>query len=164
MQLWLGIRRLSSHHRSRRSRILRLVFSVSAGVTCASVMAPSRAAIAEPATLQSKALSPTSPIITVPTSSPHSNFIVRFFTQIPSRIMYIIRVCQLSVYFGSLVFFLPLALFEKTQDIFYHHLVRVLEWSGPTFIKLGQWAATRPDILPPYFCTKLSILHSQGNS
>ncbi|KAK9459175.1 ABC1 family-domain-containing protein [Lipomyces oligophaga] len=41
---------------------------------------------------------------------------------------------------------------------------KVLIWSmqaaGPTFIKLGQWAASRTDIFPRRFCIEMSKLHS----
>uniref|UniRef100_A0AAV2KPD4 ABC1 atypical kinase-like domain-containing protein n=1 Tax=Knipowitschia caucasica TaxID=637954 RepID=A0AAV2KPD4_KNICA len=35
------------------------------------------------------------------------------------------------------------------------------ETSGPTFIKLGQWASTRRDIFPKDFCDRFSKLHVQ---
>jgi len=34
--------------------------------------------------------------------------------------------------------------------------------AGPTFAKLGQWGATRPDILPNELCMLLSGLHHQA--
>lgn len=43
---------------------------------------------------------------------------------------------------------------------------RLIFWSlqvaGATFIKLGQWASTRPDLLPGDLCTVLSGLHTQA--
>lgn len=45
-------------------------------------------------------------------------------------------------------------------------LIRWIRWSlsraGATFIKLGQWAATRPDVLPELFCEELSQLHANA--
>jgi len=35
-----------------------------------------------------------------------------------------------------------------------------LQQLGPAFVKLGQWAATRRDLFPVYFCIRLSELHS----
>ena len=32
------------------------------------------------------------------------------------------------------------------SSVFYAHFKRVLEWSGPVFVKFGQWASTRPDV------------------
>ncbi|VDM61860.1 unnamed protein product [Angiostrongylus costaricensis] len=34
--------------------------------------------------------------------------------------------------------------------------------SGPTFIKLGQWASTRRDIFSKEFCDRMSILHTKS--
>jgi ubiquinone biosynthesis protein len=39
-----------------------------------------------------------------------------------------------------------------------HHLREALEELGPTFVKLGQIASTRPEILPPAFTEELSKL------
>ncbi|RGB26008.1 atypical/ABC1/ABC1-C protein kinase [Rhizophagus diaphanus] len=38
--------------------------------------------------------------------------------------------------------------------------MRSMEMAGPTFIKLGQWAASRTDIFPQEMCIRLSKLHS----
>ena len=39
-------------------------------------------------------------------------------------------------------------------------LLAALEFSGPTFIKLGQWASTRRDLFPDAFCDLFAKLHS----
>ncbi|KAK8036248.1 ABC1 family protein [Apiospora rasikravindrae] len=44
----------------------------------------------------------------------------------------------------------------------YEFLVQAMEWSGPAFIKLGQWAASRTDIFPDEMCTIMSKLHSNA--
>ena len=41
------------------------------------------------------------------------------------------------------------------------YLLWVLEKSGPTFIKLGQWASTRPDLFPIHLCRTLGKLQSR---
>ncbi|KAF7580914.1 ABC1 family protein [Clavispora lusitaniae] len=45
---------------------------------------------------------------------------------------------------------------------------RYLRWSaevaGPSFIKLGQWAASRTDIFPKELCEELSHLHSNAKA
>jgi aarF domain-containing kinase len=33
---------------------------------------------------------------------------------------------------------------------------------GPAFVKLGQWIATRRDMVPPHVCDRLSVLHDRG--
>ncbi|EPS40461.1 hypothetical protein H072_5706 [Dactylellina haptotyla CBS 200.50] len=42
----------------------------------------------------------------------------------------------------------------------YSFLVKSMEKAGPTFIKLGQWAASRTDIFPLQMCSIMSTLHS----
>ncbi|KAK8001163.1 ABC1 family protein [Apiospora marii] len=44
----------------------------------------------------------------------------------------------------------------------YGFLVQSMEWSGPAFIKLGQWAASRTDIFPDEMCDIMSKLHSNA--
>lgn len=44
----------------------------------------------------------------------------------------------------------------------YGLLVRGMEYAGPTFIKLGQWAASRSDIFPQELCDIMSKLHSDA--
>lgn len=52
---------------------------------------------------------------------------------------------------------------ETKGALLWFRLVRkILEICGPNFIKLGQWAASRTDILSPAFCDELSKLHSKS--
>ncbi|KAI5782712.1 hypothetical protein EDC01DRAFT_664600 [Geopyxis carbonaria] len=44
----------------------------------------------------------------------------------------------------------------------YGFLVSTLETAGPTFIKLGQWAASRTDVFPTELCDLMSKLHSNA--
>ncbi|TDZ31980.1 ABC1 family protein [Colletotrichum spinosum] len=44
----------------------------------------------------------------------------------------------------------------------YSFLVQSMEWAGPAFIKLGQWAASRSDIFPNEMCEIMSKLHSNA--
>ncbi|ORY22959.1 ABC1 family-domain-containing protein [Naematelia encephala] len=44
----------------------------------------------------------------------------------------------------------------------YGFLVKQMERAGPSFIKLGQWAASRADLFPSALCDKMSKLHSNG--
>ncbi|OXG35208.1 aarF domain-containing kinase [Cryptococcus neoformans] len=44
----------------------------------------------------------------------------------------------------------------------YGFLVKQMERAGPSFIKLGQWAASRADLFPAELCEKMSKLHSNG--
>ena len=52
---------------------------------------------------------------------------------------------------------------ERTGMIWwYGFLVSSMERSGPAFIKLGQWAASRSDIFPTEMCRQMSELHSNA--
>jgi len=44
----------------------------------------------------------------------------------------------------------------------YNFLVKSMEYAGPAFIKLGQWAASRSDIFPTEMCDIMSKLHSHA--
>ena len=44
----------------------------------------------------------------------------------------------------------------------YGLLVKQMERAGPSFIKLGQWAASRADLFPSALCEKMSKLHSSN--
>ena len=45
----------------------------------------------------------------------------------------------------------------------YGFLVAQMERAGPSFIKLGQWAASRADLFPASLCDQMSKLHSNGD-
>ncbi|KAL1876346.1 hypothetical protein VTK73DRAFT_9525 [Phialemonium thermophilum] len=52
---------------------------------------------------------------------------------------------------------------ERTGTLWwYGFLVKAMEWAGPAFIKLGQWAASRSDIFPTELCDIMSKLHSNA--
>lgn len=46
--------------------------------------------------------------------------------------------------------------------LWFEILVAAMERAGPTFIKLGQWAASRSDIFPSVLCEMMSRLHSNA--
>lgn len=60
---------------------------------------------------------------------------------------------------------LPGALRERRRDVsqldYPERVRRALEELGPTFVKLGQILASRPDILPPHWTEELENLHSR---
>ncbi|KXX80823.1 putative serine/threonine-protein kinase abkC [Madurella mycetomatis] len=52
---------------------------------------------------------------------------------------------------------------ERTGTLWwYGFLVQSMEWAGPAFIKLGQWAASRSDIFPNELCDIMSKLHANA--
>ncbi|KYO36510.1 hypothetical protein Y1Q_0024234 [Alligator mississippiensis] len=48
---------------------------------------------------------------------------------------------------------------EGFTSLWLQLLLKATETSGPTFIKLGQWASTRRDLFSEEFCAKFSKLH-----
>lgn len=75
-----------------------------------------------------------------------------------------LRTGHLTILFAPILFCgLPLYFCGLLQP---RHLVRWIRWTlsraGATFIKLGQWAGTRPDILPSMFCEELAELHANA--
>lgn len=71
-----------------------------------------------------------------------------------------LRAMILLLKFGPLLLLAPLALVStRWASHWLDALVWVTETSGPTFIKLGQWACTRRDIFSPEFCERFSRLH-----
>lgn len=71
-----------------------------------------------------------------------------------------LRALVLLLRFGPLLLLSPLALLSsRCAGRWLDALLWVTETSGPTFIKLGQWASTRRDIFSPEFCDRFSRLH-----
>ncbi|KAJ7997892.1 hypothetical protein DPEC_G00216880 [Dallia pectoralis] len=71
-----------------------------------------------------------------------------------------LRAMVLLLKFGPLLLFYPLTIISshwasRWLDV----LLWVTETSGPTFIKLGQWACTRRDVFSRDFCDRFSRLH-----
>jgi aarF domain-containing kinase len=82
------------------------------------------------------------------------------------------RLVQLVVLFVPVIVSVPaLWLGERQPDRdnersgtlwWYGFLVQSMEYAGPAFIKLGQWAASRSDIFPSELCDIMSKLHSNA--
>lgn len=71
-----------------------------------------------------------------------------------------LRALVLLLKFAPLLLLSPLALVSsRWAGRWLDALLWVTETSGPTFIKLGQWASTRRDIFSPEFCERFSRLH-----
>ncbi|VEU20158.1 DEKNAAC101052 [Brettanomyces naardenensis] len=82
------------------------------------------------------------------------------------------RFCQLTVLFLPVVVVYPIVFFgrlnkngDRTGALRWYKLVRLAaEAAGASFIKLGQWAASRTDIFSRGMCDELSNLHSNAKS
>ncbi|KAG7230933.1 hypothetical protein INR49_024961 [Caranx melampygus] len=71
-----------------------------------------------------------------------------------------LRALVLLLKFAPLLLLSPLVLVStRWASRWLDALLWVTENSGPTFIKLGQWASTRRDIFPQEFCERFSRLH-----
>lgn len=71
------------------------------------------------------------------------------------------RALFLGLLFTPVIATAPLALmYDVRRDLWVQLLRWTLEQAGPAFIKWGQWAASRPDLLPGDVCTSLKHLHS----
>ncbi|CCW63542.1 unnamed protein product [Phytomonas sp. EM1] len=57
--------------------------------------------------------------------------------------------------------FLSFGLGLCSHYFFYHRVLLFLSFMGPSYIKLGQWIATRPDLFPIELCNVLERLYDQ---
>ncbi|KAK0616830.1 hypothetical protein B0T14DRAFT_434568 [Immersiella caudata] len=82
------------------------------------------------------------------------------------------RFLQLVAIFVPVIFAVPVIWIGPRQPdrdnertgtlLWYGFLVKAMEWAGPAFIKLGQWAASRTDIFPNELCDIMSKLHADA--
>ncbi|KAK3503863.1 hypothetical protein B0T13DRAFT_393991 [Neurospora crassa] len=83
-----------------------------------------------------------------------------------------IRFLKLVAIFAPVIITVPVIWFGERQPDrddersgtlwWYGFLVQAMEWAGPAFIKLGQWAASRSDIFPDEMCNIMSKLHDDA--
>ncbi|RKF74495.1 ABC1 family protein C21C3.03, mitochondrial [Golovinomyces cichoracearum] len=74
-----------------------------------------------------------------------------------------IRFLHLILIFVPVMLSTPVVWFgNDAKNWWFRFLVRGMERAGPTFIKLGQWAASRSDIFPLEMCEIMSQLHSNA--
>uniref|UniRef100_A0A8C9UX31 AarF domain containing kinase 2 n=1 Tax=Spermophilus dauricus TaxID=99837 RepID=A0A8C9UX31_SPEDA len=71
-----------------------------------------------------------------------------------------LRAGALLAKFFPLLLLYPLTyLAPSLSSLWLHLLLKATETSGPTYIKLGQWASTRRDLFSEAFCALFSKLH-----
>uniref|UniRef100_A0A7I4YEK7 ABC-1 domain containing protein n=2 Tax=Haemonchus contortus TaxID=6289 RepID=A0A7I4YEK7_HAECO len=74
----------------------------------------------------------------------------------------ITRCLALAIRFVPLAITYPLAYrVHSLHELWWAWVLYTIQSSGPTFIKLGQWASTRRDIFSKEFCDRMSILHTK---
>ena len=66
--------------------------------------------------------------------------------------------CVPVLWYGLLTFGLHLC----PETVFYNKFVGFLSSMGPSYIKLGQWMATRPDFFPDEMCSTLAMLYDRA--
>ena len=82
------------------------------------------------------------------------------------------RLCELTILFFPVILSYPIVFFghrnrkgEHAGALRWYKFVRIAaETAGASFIKLGQWAASRTDIFSSGLCDELSKLHSNARS
>ncbi|SMN21185.1 similar to Saccharomyces cerevisiae YPL109C Putative protein of unknown function [Maudiozyma saulgeensis] len=83
---------------------------------------------------------------------------------VPLSITY--RFLEITIFILPIIVSFPIAYFLSssinTQTWWFTMIRMVLQSLGPSFIKLGQWAASRTDLFPSEFCRILGNLHSKG--
>ncbi|TFK02839.1 muscarinic acetylcholine receptor M2 [Platysternon megacephalum] len=83
-----------------------------------------------------------------------------FFWRLGFALRLGLRACVLLLKFGPLLLLYPVTyLSSGFAALWLHLLLKATESSGPTYIKLGQWACTRRDLFSEEFCIKFSKLH-----
>ena len=86
--------------------------------------------------------------------------IVVVFHKLGSCFRLVFRAVHLMIVFSPTVLTSWILIFPSLRVYWYRLLVATLQVTGSLFMKLGQWASTRPDILPIELCKRLSTLHS----
>ena len=86
--------------------------------------------------------------------------ILAVYVWLTEMVFVVFRTIQLGIYFLPLVLSAPIARYNHwfRVKIWYEMLVKVLEQSGPIFVKMGQWASTRKDLFPDDVCEALTKL------
>eukprot|EP00817_Percolomonadidae_sp_ATCC50343_P006709 CAMPEP_0117424488 /NCGR_PEP_ID=MMETSP0758-20121206/4898_1 /TAXON_ID=63605 /ORGANISM="Percolomonas cosmopolitus, Strain AE-1 (ATCC 50343)" /LENGTH=590 /DNA_ID=CAMNT_0005208299 /DNA_START=116 /DNA_END=1888 /DNA_ORIENTATION=- len=87
--------------------------------------------------------------------------------RLKKNVAYLLRSIHIWLHFVPLFTLAPFCYFFSSysdywEDLFYKIMLHTFRRCGPSFIKLGQWMATRQDLFPEKLCEKLTDLHSVG--
>ncbi|CAJ1018305.1 ABC1 family, putative [Leishmania lindenbergi] len=80
---------------------------------------------------------------------------VVFFFYVAYRVVLLFVGCVPVLWYGFLTYSLGLC----PEQIFYEKMLAFLSSMGPSYIKFGQWMATRPDFFPNQMCKTLEKLY-----
>ncbi|PSN42319.1 hypothetical protein C0J52_18218 [Blattella germanica] len=73
--------------------------------------------------------------------------------------MVLLRIIELAFIFTPVLILYPITILSShLKTLWYRLFLFGLEFSGPIFVKVGQWASTRRDLFPEEFCQVLSKL------
>lgn len=99
----------------------------------------------------------------------YKKLVYNTFFHVPRKLYTAIRfsmkyIC-VFVLFCPILLLYPVSRLNKIlNNVWWNVMLNSLNFSGPVFIKLGQWASTRRDLFPSEMCDKLSILQHHTSS
>jgi aarF domain-containing kinase len=84
-------------------------------------------------------------------------------------LLVILRGTEIVLILSPMVLLTPAAVFadrflhtSAVSNLSWGYLIESVQFLGPAFVKLCQWAATRRDIFPPHICDRLAQLQADG--
>ena len=96
---------------------------------------------------------------------PTRNAILRFLLRLWENFRFCVRFVRIIVSFTPVVVLYPLTYLSHSFTwLWWRILLFTMEHTGPTFIKLGQWASTRRDLFSAEFCDLFSRLHDDSRT
>ncbi|GKY95404.1 hypothetical protein MPSEU_000501900 [Mayamaea pseudoterrestris] len=97
------------------------------------------------------------------------DWIKRLLQKYWDYVLVFMRGTEIAFILSPLMLLTPAAVFadqflhtSAVSDMSWAYLLSAVQFFGPVFVKLSQWAATRRDIFPPHMCDRLSKLQADG--